>query len=111
MHDYSSATVPKSELIEIDDPLSRRKIILRKNLAMIRLLKEEYSRGAYTIVWSRGGHEWATAVILALGLKSYVSQIMSKPLVYLDDKDVSLWLKDRIYIGPDTKYKHITEEL
>lgn len=82
-----------------------RTCLLYKNMPMIRLLKEEKQRGAYIIVWSRGGFAWAKAVVEALKLETYVDQVMSKPLTYMDDKDISEWLKDRVYIGPDVRYK------
>lgn len=72
---------------------------------MVRLLKEEATRGSFVIVHSRGGYQWAQNVIDALGLRQYVNLCMSKPLVYFDDTPVELWLKDRVYIDPNTRYK------
>lgn len=89
----------------ITDPLGGDKIVLYQNLAMIRLIKEEYARGATIIVWSRGGYEWAKNVVEALKLQKYVTMIMSKPTIYFDDKPVEEWLKDRVYIGPNDSYK------
>jgi hypothetical protein len=97
------------ELIYIKDPLENRNLEFRVNKAMVRLMKEESHRGNYIVVWSRSGWEWARNVIDALGLTEYVSGdkgiIMDKPLVYFDDQDVSMWLKDRVYLGPDERYK------
>lgn len=105
MHADDIEGLPNEEIAFITDAVTRRTVKLRKNMPMIRLLQEENVRGAYTIVWSRGGFEWASAVIEACDLKPYVHQVMSKPLVYLDDKPVQEWLKDRVWLGPDTKYK------
>lgn len=91
--------------IEISDPYSSSFIKVWLNEPMIRILREERRRGAHTIVWSKGGYAWAEAVIKALCLEEYVDTIMSKPFVYLDDKDVSEWLKDRVYIKPTVTYK------
>lgn len=95
------------DIVYVRDPLNdKREIRLRKNLPMIRLLMEEQSRGGYIIVWSKGGHKWATHVVKALGLAPYVDVVMTKPRAYCDDKDVSSWLKERIYIEPDIPYKN-----
>lgn len=75
------------------------------NEAMVRLLKEEKHRGAHIIVWSRGGYEWAEAVIKALQLTRYVDDIYSKPISYFDDKHVSEWMVDRVYLPLGTEYK------
>ena len=99
-------TVDANCYIDIPDPIYPGKIIrLRKNNAMIRLMLEEKHRGSYILVWSRGGYEWAETVIRALDLYDVVDIIMDKPLAYFDDMEVSRWLKDRVFIGPDEKYK------
>ncbi len=89
----------------VKDPIDNREIKLRKNLPMIRLMKEEKARGSTIIVWSRGGFQWAENVIKALKLEEYVTLILSKPLAYFDDKPVEEWLKYRVYLSPDTNYK------
>jgi hypothetical protein len=91
--------------VVVKDPLGGPSILLDKNFAMIRLIKEEHARGATIVVWSRGGYQWAKNVVEALKLESYVTMIMSKPTIYFDDKPVEEWLKDRVYIGPNEKYK------
>lgn len=60
-------------------------------------LKLQYLSGAYNIVWSYGGSDWAEAVIVALELQDYVHVIMNKPHAYYDDKDASQWLPKRRY--------------
>lgn len=72
---------------------------------MIRLLKEEKAKGSFILVWSRSGNDWARNVIKALQLTEYVDVVMSKPLVYFDDVDVKDWMKDRVYLSPDMRYK------
>lgn len=91
--------------VDIIDPLTNRTITMSVNKAMVRLLKEEHHRGNYILVWSRGGYEWARNVIQALDLVPYVHQVMTKPICYFDDKPVKKWMKDRVFIGPDEKYK------
>lgn len=73
--------------------------------ANIRILKEEHARGSYVIVWSKGGHQWATDVVRALGLTKHVDLILTKPAAYVDDKEVGTWLTDRIYIPSTEPYK------
>lgn len=87
------------------DPVTGKFIKVGVNSAMVRLLQEEAQRGSYVIVWSRSGYEWAKNVVNALELEQYVNLIMSKPIVYFDDTPVKKWLKDRVFIGPDVKYK------
>lgn len=94
-------------LIKVLDPQSGHTVILSPHRPMIKLLKEEKSRGGYIIVWSRGGYAWAKVVVEALQLTEYVDLIMTKPLVYYDDKDVDTWMKDRVYLEPGTIYKNI----
>ena len=95
------------DLVKVPDPLHKDKTIsLLPNHPMIRLLMEEAHRGACVVVWSRGGHEWATNVVVALKLQKYVTMIMSKPLAYFDDKPVSEWLQYRVYIKPTEIYKN-----
>lgn len=90
----------------VEDPYHEGgKILLGVNEPMIKVLKDEKARGSFILVWSRGGYAWASTIIEALGLESYVDLIMTKPLVYLDDSEVSSWLKDRVYINPKVTYK------
>lgn len=78
--------------------------ILRVNEGHLRVLKDRYMRGSYIIVWSAGGYQWAETVVKALELEDYVHQIMSKPLAYMDDKDASQILGERIYLGSRPTY-------
>lgn len=95
-----------SEVVFVRDPLTPgRKILMHAHRPMIRLLKEEFSKGSHVIVWSRGGWQWAEAVVEALNLQNYVHEIKTKPMVYFDDLDVGQWLLNRVYLDPDTKYK------
>jgi hypothetical protein len=92
--------------IAVDDPLDPSKQIwVTPHAAMIRLLKEEHSRGGQIWIWSRGGTQWAVNVIKALKLEDLVYEVMTKPMVYFDDKPVEEWLQHRVYIDPYTIYK------
>ena len=96
---------PGSSYIEIYDLVDDRHIKMRVNRAMVRLLKEERSRGSHIIVWSRSGHAWASAVVLALALEDLVDDVYDKPMVYFDDLDAANWMKDRVFIGANERYK------
>lgn len=102
---YEPTYVLGESNIDVYDVISGKMITRAINLAMVRLLIEEHHRGSYIVVWSRGGWEWAQAVITALDLTHEVRLIMSKPMVYFDDQDVSAWMKDRVFIEPNINYK------
>ncbi len=87
------------------DAVTKKFLTMIGNEAMIRLMKEEKHRGANITVWSRGGYEWAANVVRALDLVPYVDTVMTKPLAYMDDLEISKWLKYRVYIPPTTSYK------
>lgn len=92
--------------VKIKDPISDKYINLMVNEPMVRLMQEEAGRGAYIVVWSRGGQAWANAVVTALNLDPHVHLIMSKPMAYFDDKPIEEWLPYRVYLGPDMPYKN-----
>lgn len=92
--------------VSVKDPLdSERYVTVLVNKAMVRIMKEEKQRGGYILVWSRSGWEWAQNVIQALKLEEYVDQIISKPTVYFDDTPIQDWLKDRVFLDFDFRYK------
>jgi phosphoserine phosphatase len=85
-------------------PYTAEQYILKKHLAHIKILKDRKARGSYVVVWSAGGYKWAEAVIRALQLETYVDQIMSKPIAYVDDKPSKAFMGEHIYLGIDTDY-------
>ncbi len=91
--------------VDVVDPITGSHVVVGVNETMVRLVKEESHRGSIVVVWSRGGYEWAESVVVALGLESAVDYVMSKPHAYFDDKDISDWLKHRVFIDPKTVYK------
>jgi hypothetical protein len=95
----------RAPLINVYDPVTKRYIKMRPNHNMARLLREEKQRGSFILVWSRGGKEWARNVIIAMDLVACVDLVMSKPIVYFDDVPVKKWMKERVFIGPNEKYK------
>lgn len=98
--------IPFGDRVDVEDPIDTEKTIpMYVNRPMIRLMEEEFARGSYIVVWSRGGYQWAVNVLKAIGVFEKVHLIMTKPKVYGDDKDVSEWLKDRVYLKPEVVYK------
>lgn len=93
------------KMTEVADDVNKGIIMVYRHEQNIRLVKEEFSRGSYVIVHSKGGHQWAADVVEALGLSPYVNQILTKPTAYIDDKPVSEWLTDRIFIPHTQSYK------
>lgn len=102
-------TIPPGESVQVYDAVTKKFITVRVNKPMIRLLRESKSRGAYVVVWSRGGYRWATDVIKALELTDYVDVVMTKPLAYFDDTEISDWLPYRVFIPPNVIYKKLNK--
>lgn len=68
------------------------------NQVHIDCLKTMKHRGNLVIVWSASGQGWAEAVVKALGIEKYVDIVISKPNFYFDDKPVSEWMTERVYV-------------
>jgi predicted phosphatase len=62
------------------------------------MIHHKVDRGFTIIVWSANGHMWAEKVVKALGLEQYVDYVLTKPLEYVDDKNVGEWMSSRIYL-------------
>ncbi len=84
--------------VHVTNPYDHKQETLRLHKGHIKVLKERHARGSYIIVWSAAGYQWANAVIRALGLEQYVDQIMTKPQMYIDDKQAHEILGERLYI-------------
>lgn len=63
----------------------------------INLLKKSKNRGVTVFVWSQAGWEWASAVVKALKLEKYVSHVLTKPHIFVDDLEVTQW-SNRVFI-------------
>lgn len=55
------------------------------NIPAIEHLKKMRKRGHTVIVWSRGGEDWAEAVVEALGIGEYVDVVCDKLHYHMDD--------------------------
>jgi hypothetical protein len=95
----------KSGTLRIQCPLLKTYSSFTPCEGNITLLKEKFVRGCYIVVWSQGGFAWAETVVNALQLNEYVHTIMSKPVGYIDDKEIDEWFPKRVYIKPETRYK------
>jgi len=98
------------DIVKVKDPVTGNYLKFRPHHAMIRLLIEEAARGSYIVVWSRGGNQWARAVIEGLMLESHVDVVMTKPMVYFDDVDIKEWLPYRVFFEPGYNYKQDIEQ-
>jgi len=91
--------------IYVYDAVTRKDIKMQAHEPNVRLLLEEKHRGSTIIVWSMGGYEWAANVVRALNLVTKVDFVMSKPLAYFDDVPIDEWLRFRVFLDPNMKYK------
>lgn len=96
---------PVEERVECIDPYDGSVHQLKPHRPHIQLLKEKKTRGAYIIIWSQGGYQWARAVVKALKLEAYVDQVLTKPSMYMDDLPVTAWMNERVYIKPTSNWK------
>lgn len=88
-----------SKCITIKDPhLTGYEADYFPHSSHINTLKRNHHRGKTIIVWSAAGVEWAKAVVEALKLEKYVTLILEKPTVYVDDIPIEKWGPKRIYI-------------
>jgi hypothetical protein len=94
----------EDDRICIKDPYDGCNVYLRPHNPHIKLLQNHKARGKFVVVWSQGGFAWAEAVVKALGLTEHVDLIMSKPRAIVDDLPPEAWMKDRIYIKPDSHW-------
>lgn len=92
------------KVVAVTDPYGGSVNYVRPHLGHIKVLKDRHARGAFITVWSAGGYRWAEAVVKALGLTNHVHQIMSKPFMYVDDKEAHEILGERLYLGLDSTY-------
>lgn len=90
--------------IAITDPYDGTQHYLRPHIGHIKVLRDRKARGATIHVWSASGHQWAEAVVRALGLDQYVDFVLSKPMMYVDDLQAADILGERLYLGKDSAY-------
>lgn len=94
----------KDRVICFTDPYDGSQHYVVAHEGHIKILKDRKKRGATIVVWSQSGHAWATAIVRALNLESWVDITASKPIAIIDDKPASDWLSERIYLSPKSYY-------
>lgn len=94
-------------LIDIKSPNAGTTISVLPHYRHIELMKQFKVRGHTVVVWSQGGHEWAEAVVLALGLEDVVDLVMDKPNWYVDDLHANAWMKAPIFLDPTDEKKDV----
>lgn len=98
--DWQSIVPDGNGLISITDPNDRVSVLVYPHNRHIELMKQFKARGHEIFVWSQGGHEWAEAVVLALGITHMVDYVLDKPNWYVDDLNATAWMKAPIYLDP-----------
>lgn len=88
--------------IEMLDPRTNKNVYFLRYEEHIELLEQMKGRGRYIIVWSAAGHAWAEAIVKQLGIEHLVDQVMTKPMVMVDDKPIDDWAT-RCFLPKTTK--------
>lgn len=91
-------TVPGDEHVKVQSPHDGMYATLRPHHGHIKVLKDRKARGSFIVVWSSGGFAWAEAVVKALGLGAHVDICMTKPHMFIDDKQAHEIMGERLYI-------------
>ncbi len=98
--DWREVNPDATDLIDIKSPNSGTSVCVMPHRRHIELMKQFKARGHTVYVWSQGGHEWAEAVCIELGITDMVDYCMDKPNWYVDDLHVNAWMKAPIYLDP-----------
>jgi hypothetical protein len=95
---------PDGRKIKFIDPYHGVEVTRVVHEPHYRLLKNYRKRGAQIIVWSKNGNQWAEAVIMALGLQTYVDDVFTKPAVTIDDAKPETWMGEFMYLDPNDDF-------
>jgi hypothetical protein len=85
-------------------PYSKQQLTVRVNEPMVAVLKERLARGSTVMVWSKSGYKKAEAVLRALNIDHANLYVTTKFRDYADDKPISEWSGERIWLDPDSGY-------
>lgn len=89
-------------VIRVKDPYIDDLIIaLLPHQTHINILKRNHAQGRIIVVWSAAGAIWAELIVKTLKLEKYVSLIMEKPSLYVDDTPIEKWGPKLIYLKDD----------
>ena len=90
--------------LEIEDPnIPGHYMSFIPHIAHCHILMRNFQQGRTIVVWSAAGHAWAYTVIKALGLEKYVTLILDKPSIIVDDIPMEHWKPKTIYLKNDTE--------
>lgn len=92
----------KKGAIKMKDPRTGQPIFFTAYKEHIDLLKQMKGRGRFIIVWSAAGYQWADSIVRTLKLTEFVDQVMTKPVVMVDDKPIDEWAT-RCFLPKTTK--------
>jgi hypothetical protein len=84
--------------LKLTDPYDGEVYDIWPHKSHIRLLKRLPSRGYSVILWSVAGPRWAEAVARCLKIEHLVYACVCKPSFYVDDKDCTDWMGQRVFI-------------
>ncbi len=90
--------------IAIEDPYSGHITYRQPHKPHIKLLKNYVRRGAFIVVWSKNGYQWANAVVEAFNLIGHVDLIITKPTAYVDDEPAPKWMGEHVYIPANDSF-------
>lgn len=91
----------RTDIIRVEDPFLRESMTFVPNITHINILKRNHLQGRQVVVWSAAGFLWAKTIVEKLGLEEYVTLILQKPTIYVDDKAIDTWKPQRIYLDTD----------
>lgn len=96
-----SWTVDKEDCLNTTDERGKQVKVtpLHKN---INVVKKLHSMGYDVVVWSRTGPQWAERIRQLVGLEDFTIGSIGKPMYYLDDKDCTDWMGERIHEYEDS---------
>lgn len=92
---WGHSTDPRA--LEFDSYGFKEKLVPHESHIMF--LKRQKNRGFTIIVWSQGGAVWAKEVIDKLGIADYVDLVLTKPFMYVDDKDSTHFMTNRVFFN------------
>lgn len=86
------------EAVEFHDPhIKGLSNWLIPHTTHINILKRNFDQGRAIIVWSGAGPIWAESVIKTLKLEKYVTVVLNKPSVVVDDLPFHTWTVTTLY--------------
>jgi hypothetical protein len=92
------------QTVEILDPYTGQTVLRLPHYPHIKLLRNYLARGAFIIVWSKNGNQWAEAVLKALRITHQNVVVMTKPIAYVDDELSIKWMGEHVYMDVNDSF-------